>query len=190
MMRARHRMQRLGVALDQRLGRGVALGDPGALRRAGARPRRTARSRIRRSRAPSAAAAMSRANAASASASPKNSRWSARGTPILRPRRQGGQRRGREGARIGVGGVVAAAPPERRRKASATSRAKIETVSSVRQAGTTPVADSAPSDRLQSDDAVERRRHAARAGRVGAERERRRARRRPRSPSRSSSRRG
>ena len=58
------------------------------------------------------------------------------------------------------------------RSAPATSVVRIDTQSRLRQAGTTPLrAD--PADRgLEADDAVEGGRHAARAGGVGAERER------------------
>ena len=75
------------------------------------------------------------------------------------------------GPREGIARVVAGHDGKRRVGIVDVS-ANTDTQSSDRQAGTTPWVDTRPRLRLEPDDVVEARRHAARSGRVGAERER------------------
>ena len=80
-------------------------------------------------------------------------------------------RRGAAIAGVGVLGVEAAWRRVQTVCASSQLSAKIETQSSERHAGTTPARAEQAARRLQADEVVERRGHAARAGGVGAERE-------------------
>ena len=175
MMRADHRMDRLRVALASSGAiDGVALGHPGALvEQRGHRVERrevdlarAARRRPRSAAQAASKAACLRRVAEEAAASPASARRSpdAAAAAPAAPTRDRAAHRGPPASYAGRRRVDAA-------QASSTVSAKIETQSSVRQAGTTPRAESAPERRLQPDDVVERRRHPARARRVGAERE-------------------
>ena len=199
------------VAGDELADRGRALGDPRALVEEARRRQRRARSRSRPGQAEPARVVERGGPGAAAPAVAEEVELPGGGTPILggaeaaRAQARGGgagagaggggpagapgRARARAGPRVGVVAVRCRGGRVDPRPASATPRAKIETQSSVRQAGTTPPVLSTPERRLEADDPVERRRHAARPGGVGAEREADQCRRPPRRPSPSSTRR-
>ena len=166
---ADHRVDRRRVGLQQALHRRRALGDPraaveqlgGFQERARCRPRPA-------SRPPPASRSMAAANSAAASASPKN--WQ-----LVRPRHAEAEARRRSPVAVPARGANrgrAASKPAATlstRAASAASAANTVTQSSERQAGTTPRVLQRPLVGFSADEAIERRRHAAGAGGVGAE---------------------
>ena len=187
--RAGHRMQRLGSRLDQRLRRGVALGDPRALveqaRDLGEgleveldEPQRRAPRALRRRGRRRPPPPRRRRTAAGP----------ARGTPIRKPLGTPESSGRGKAAGIAVLLVVAAGRLERGEGVGDVEREDRDRVE--RAAGGNDAGRRQRAERgLQADDPVERRRNAARSRGVGAERERARAPRRPRSPSPSSIRR-
>ena len=183
-------MHRLRRRREQRLRARCSAPPPRALRRAGARSRRTARCRSRRcSRRAPRAARDRRVVGRAETRSPKNTRWPAIGTPSRMPLAKRA-RRLRAAARANRD-RPRPARPWRRAPSSIVGGQREDRHAVERAAGRHDARGrNQPEARLQADDVVEPRGHAAGARRIGAERKRHEAGRHRRPPSPSSSRPG